>query len=203
MRCENINKDKKGDVRSRLQSQYKSLTNIKYGHKIGLFDKINYVMIVNANKNSTFLIEETEKYFLHAFCRSGHSTNMWFTASGTPQDSHVGWTMYLITTRNAFNLCNSTDSGVDSMEFITLAAVPDILPLFQTELRYEVSKFSAWKFHRNSRFGYSIWLFIARDIYNIYMAWNSAEHSCFATLSKICLIFYYLLHEIQLEFKSI
>ena len=36
---------------------------------------------------------------------------------------------HLITTRNAFIVCNSTDSEIDSMEFITFATVPDILTL--------------------------------------------------------------------------
>jgi len=37
----------------------------------------------------------------------------------------------LIMTRNAFTSCNRTDSGLDSMKFITLVAVTDMGGVYQ------------------------------------------------------------------------
>jgi len=137
---------------------------------------------------------------------------MCFTVKESPQNSHVGrlspdnkyervkrpWpTLSLLMSTESLPervaMFHCTNFWVKRMKFTTLAAVPHILSLIHTEHRDARYKFFCWNFHtcnglRKSWFGCSVSPPIAA---NVNMTGYPAHYYCFATLSKLCLVFYY------------
>ena len=90
------------------------------------------------------------KYFSRKSCKPEHSSRMCMNVSGSPQQSPVDRQQVRvceavvtnlqsasncgIMVGDIFTMSDSTNGGVDGMKFVTLAAVPNILPLGQTEL---------------------------------------------------------------------
>jgi len=100
-------------------------------------------------------------------------------------------------------VCSSTNSGINSMELITPAAVPYILPLIQTELVDAGYQFTCWNFHicnqrRECRLCCSISSLTAA---NTEVTRDPTVDNCFAIASKTCVIFYDTVHNIQINLK--
>jgi len=102
-----------------------------------------------------------------------------------------------------FTVCSSTNSGINSMEFITFAAVPYILPLIQTELVNEGYQFACWKFHICNRWHERILCCSISSLIaaNTDMTQDPTEGNCFAIASKTCVIFQDTVHKIQINLK--
>jgi len=58
--------------------------------KISFFGKINDETVDLRCSNGSFS-DETVKYFSRVSCKSGQSTKIYLTVSGSPQVSQVGW----------------------------------------------------------------------------------------------------------------
>jgi len=90
-----------------------------------------------------------------------HLIRLGATPSGLTSAPPPPSSPYRITVGHIFAVCNDANSGVNRMKFITLATVPFILPLFQTEFRETRYKFLCWMFHIcngqwKGRFGFNI-----------------------------------------------
>ena len=100
-------------------------------------------------------------------------------------------------------MCSRTNSRKNSMEFITPAAIPYILPLIQTELVNAGYQFTCWKFHIcNWRLEHRLCCSISSLIAaNTDVTRDPTEDDCFAIASKTCVIFYDTVHKIQINLK--